>query len=167
MISRNESNKAVFIYCDTGGCPGRDRFPQGIKNLIRHGIVILVYSPLEQANRSCSKIPPSSYSFDDMPGKFDDWDYCNFDDVDVSDKYKEIETIIGRSNLRDIQHLDAAYKKGCRWFFTSDKGDISSNKEKLEELLTLKIVMSQYPEELERAFETILQKAGSEEAITN
>ncbi len=56
------------------------------------------------------------------------------EDFDGSDKHDEIEAIIGSDNRRDVLHVDSAYKDGCDCFFTTDKGDILSKKDALEEL---------------------------------
>jgi len=55
-----------------------------------------------------------------------------------SDKHVEIERIIGRSNRRDVLHIDSAYRSGCVCFFTRDRGDILAKRTELESLLGIR-----------------------------
>jgi len=62
----------------------------------------------------------------------------SIDDTDGSNKYKEIQSIIGKKNAMDVLHIDAAYKSKCKAFLSPDKGDIISKKKELEILLQMK-----------------------------
>jgi hypothetical protein len=55
-----------------------------------------------------------------------------------SDKHGEIERIVGRSNRRDVLHIDSAYRSGCICFFTRDRGDILAKRTELESLLEIR-----------------------------
>jgi hypothetical protein len=49
-----------------------------------------------------------------------------------SEKYSEIERIVGRDHRRDVLHIDSAYRSRCVCFFTRDKSDILKNRTQLE-----------------------------------
>ena len=63
-------------------------------------------------------------------------------DFTDSDLLPNITSIIGKTNRRDILHIDSAYKTGCQIFLTSDKKDIWSKRSDLEPLLSMKIFYS-------------------------
>lgn len=60
-------------------------------------------------------------------------------DYTGSNKYQEIQRVIGKQHEQDVKHLDAAYKSKCQCFLTRDKDDIYSKKAELEKLLGMKI----------------------------
>lgn len=49
-----------------------------------------------------------------------------------------IREIVGGHNEFDVRHIDSAYKTGCKYFFTRDKGDILRHRTKLNELLGIR-----------------------------
>jgi len=57
-----------------------------------------------------------------------------------SEKYEDIRRIVGRNHEFDAGHIDAAYKTGCEFFFTTDKSDILGKAKQLEGLLGIKFL---------------------------
>ncbi len=55
-------------------------------------------------------------------------------DTKYSDKYAEIESLIGKHNFRDIQHIDTAYKENCQILITPDKDDIANFRNEIFQL---------------------------------
>lgn len=123
------------IYCDNGACPDE------LKRLQKDGVVKLYMFKYENKNRHIKNSgKPSSatwadmknYTWNDAPGAWKDYKR--------SDKYNEIVAIVGLENKRvDILHLDSAYKSECDVFITNDKDDIWKYREKLQELLGLRV----------------------------
>ncbi len=118
------------IYCDSGGYDPR------LKKLVGQ-IEIVNFDHGENKIRATKNANPSAIEYDES--------YITYDDERViyderaSEKFENILVIIGKSNLLDAKHLDAAYKNKCDYFFTRDKGDIINHREQLEKELGLKI----------------------------
>ena len=124
----------IKIYCDNGG------YRKVLSALERESRIMLIMFPYENINSKIAhKGMPSETTWNDlnnftwgsMPGSWKD--YVR------SEKYRDIYEILGHENEKDAKHLDAAYKNGCVYFFTRDKGDIISKREKLESFLGIKI----------------------------
>lgn len=65
----------------------------------------------------------------------------SWDDLDnASPKFDDIRRLV--QTYDDSRHLDTAYRNGCQVFFTSDKGDIWTHREQLQELLSLRVMHS-------------------------
>lgn len=120
----------IKIYCDSGG------YDRRLKKL-NCQIELLNFDHGENKIRKIRSARPSAIEFD-AP-------YVTYDDPRViydegeSEKLEKILSIIGRNNLFDAKHLDAAYKSGCDFFLSRDKDDILSNRNKLETELGYKI----------------------------
>lgn len=120
------------IYCEHGA------FRPELHRLRGEGRLQIVNFPYDERTRRANMADPSDATWDDLGRVVWDELEASWDDFDASEKYQEIETIIGRANDKDVKHVDAAYKSGCRCFFSRDKGDILSKKSKLEDLLGMK-----------------------------
>jgi len=123
----------VRVYCDSGG------FRSDLKQLELGGVITLYTFPYENENKKIAGMGlPSEMTWSDM--KFP-WSYytASWSDYKGSDQYQLILDIVGKENRKDAMQLDTAYKSRCHYFFTSDKSDICSKREKLEELLGFKI----------------------------
>ena len=131
----------ITVYCDNNG------FRKGLNSL--PNVKVLTF-PYENYNRKIKNNGlPSEAQIDDL-GNFT-WDTlpATFGDYKRSDKYEEIEKIVGTENRLDALHLDSAYKSGCECFFTCDKTDIGSKRVALFNLLGLRIY---HPDEDWEAF---------------
>lgn len=118
-------NNKIKIYCEDGGLTKR------IKQLAKSFNVYLVSFPFENINKKtkdCSK--PSNLTIDSTYITADNTDIC-IGDTHLSNKFYEIQNIIGKNNFNDVRHFDTAYKEGCKIFITPDKKDISSKSERL------------------------------------
>lgn len=122
------------VYSDTGG------FRKELINLECEGKISLIMFPYENINRKISDSGlPSRATFNDLdnftwgtlPGTFGDYE--------GSEKFTEIENVVGRHNRVDALHLDSAFKSKCKCFLTRDKDDILSKSESLSKLLAIKI----------------------------
>ena len=81
---------------------------------------------------NCTWKDLKNFTYKTLPGTWDDYT--------GSGKYQKIVELIGLANKRlDISHLDSAYKAQCKIFLTNDKNDIGAHKNKLEDLLGLRI----------------------------
>lgn len=126
----------IKIYCDTGG------YRPELKRMQKNGLISIVQFHYENRNRNIREsAPPSDPSWDEVNYSWDELDDLTWDDIGKkSDKYGQIVQLIGRNNAKDIKHLDSAYRAGCEAFITSDKGDISSKKEKIYSLLGIHVL---------------------------
>jgi hypothetical protein len=138
----------IKIYWDTGA---------NIKFLKEHyGCCDFLQYPYDSSdrpkNKKMSLARPSN-----LPWKYahSTWEESTFtwDECVGSELYSQITNVVGKSNERDILHIDSAYKSGCHIFLTSDKGDIWSKRADLEKICNLKIFHSNDPKQ----HETILQ----------
>jgi len=56
--------------------------------------------------------------------------------------YTRIRRIVGGDNEFDVRHIDSAYKSGCKWFFTPDKGDVWGKRKELQALLGIRFLLT-------------------------
>ena len=124
----------INVYCDNGA------FRKELKVLSADGRINLIMFPYENKNRNIKDMGmPSEATWNDLgnvswmnaPGRWIDYTGSN--------KYQEIQRVIGKQHEQDVKHLDAAYKSKCQCFLTRDKGDIYSKKAELKNLLDMKI----------------------------
>ena len=81
---------------------------------------------------------PSEALLDDCHIIWNETDF-RFDDFSASPVYGAITSIVGPDNRRDILHLDSAHKEQVDLFLTSDKDDIWSKRNLIEQLVCFKI----------------------------
>lgn len=123
------------IYCDTGA--GGHKLLSKIKKLIKN--VEFYGVPSENANKHLKNGKPSAKSLDEMGGSLDDYTSCSLDEIYISPKYPDLLELIDKQNIRDVQHLDSAYRTGCSIFLTSDCRDIYKKREKINSIIDIKI----------------------------
>lgn len=124
------------VYCEHGA------FDRRLEQLEDCGKIELYIFQYEQQIGKIRRIAtPSDVTPKDINYTFGEYS-PTFSEGTPSDKFKEIERIVGKSNRKDVLHLDSAYKTGCQYFLTPDKKDIVSKRRELEPLLGLKIFHS-------------------------
>lgn len=129
-------SRRVNVYCDTGG------FRKELQRLEREGRVRVITFPYENEITKATVGIPSEATFDDLNNFTIERLPGTFDDYKRSDKYGEIEKIVGRKNRRDVLHLDSAFKSGCTVFLTNDVRDILSHRQSLEPILNMRLFNS-------------------------
>ena len=118
---------SIRVYCDTGADLKK------LKTLESLEKIILVYFPYEQkTNKIKTIVTPTSPGWSQMNLS---WDECNFkwDDLESTDTFRNL--ISNGIPRIDAQHLDSAFKACCKYFVTSDKGDIFNKKALIKEKL--------------------------------
>lgn len=123
------------IYCDTGA--GGHKLLSTIKKVVKD--VEFYGVPSENSNKHLKNGRPSAKSLDDMGGSLDDYSSCSLDEIDISPKYSYLQKIIGKHNVKDIQHLDSAYQTRCSIFLTSDCDDIYNKRTHIYSILGIKV----------------------------
>lgn len=140
----------LLVYCDTGG------YRKELKPLVESGgIKVCQFKYENKTHRKQKPAPPSkpqyrqleNYTYGEIEAIVPR--YCDFERS--SDKFPEIQRIVGKGNRVDAQHLDSAYMAGCRVFLTSDKDDVWTHREELGTLLGLTIF--HMPSELDEAIQ--------------
>ena len=122
------------VYCEHSALHAR------LRGLQREGRITLVGFPYDPNSRSRpirQLALPSRAQIGDLNLPIGDMKFSIGEMVE-SDKHVEIERIIGRSNRRDVLHIDSAYRSGCVCFFTRDRGDILAKRTELESLLGIR-----------------------------
>ena len=103
------------VYCDSGGYDPR------LKKIVSQ-VEVINFDHGENKIGAAKSATPSTIEYDTP--------YVTFDDMRVtydegqSEKFECTLNIVGKINLIDAKHLDAACKSKCDYFFTSDKRDI-------------------------------------------
>lgn len=119
------------VYCEHGALHAK------LRGLQREGRITLVGFPYDPGSRSRpirQMALPSRTQIDDLNLPIGDMKF-RIGEMVASDKHVEIERVVGRSNRRDVLHIDSAYRSGCVCFFTRDRGDILAKRAELESLL--------------------------------
>ena len=137
------------VYCEHGA------ITSGLHRLQLDGRIEIIQFPYERRTRRAAEAHPSGAELPGPGGATRKEADASGDDFAQSEKYSEIERIIGGANQKDIWQVDAAYKSGCNCFFTTDKRDILSKRSELEELLG---IMFFHPQEDWQTFLAILRK---------
>lgn len=120
----------VKAYCDSGG------YDRRFKDLGEQ-VELVNFAHGENLIRATKTVAPSVAEYDSAYLTYDD-EHVEYDQCG-SEKFEKILVIVGKNNLTDAKHLDAAYKAGCEYFFTRDKGDIIDKRKQLEIELGFKI----------------------------
>ncbi len=118
------------VYCDSGGYDPR------LKKLVEQ-VEVVNFDHGENKIKATKSATPSAIEYDASYASYDDARITY--DEESSEKFESILNILGKNNLVDAKHLDAAYKSKCDYFFTRDKGDIINHREQIEKELGLKI----------------------------
>lgn len=128
-------NPKIKIYIDTGADISF------LKPLFDHcEFFSLPYDSNDRRKkRPRVRVPcPSEAQLNDCHIRWDEADFTS-DDFSGSFVYPQLQKIIGPDNRRDILHLDSAHKMGADIFLTSDKDDILSKRNQLEQIICYKI----------------------------
>lgn len=125
-----------------------------IKDMEKMGRITLVLFPYDQSNKNIKEIAtPSEATFDEANVPFDKTDF-KFEEFSPSSHYNSICEIIGEENIRDVKHVDSAFKSKCQCMFTCDK-HIISKRQNLKDLLD---VMFFDPDKHKKEFITFLKR---------
>ena len=135
------------VYCEHGA------ITPGLHRLRRDGRIEIIQFPYERRTQGATD-PSEAERPGPSRATHKGADSAS-DDFTPTEKYSEIERIIGGANQKDIWQVDAAYKSGCKCFFTTDKRDILSKRSELEELLGIIFL---HPQEDWQTFLAILRK---------
>lgn len=123
------------VYIDTGG------WLKELRPLKEAGIITLLHFPYEQRLKRMNGIAPASdLRWNDSVATWND--IGTWESTRKSLLFDMIESIVGKQNRADVQHLDSAAKGNCKAFLTSDKGDIWKHRDQLEPLLGIRIFHS-------------------------
>lgn len=119
------------VYCE------HHAVRQWLRDLQQKGRVTLFLFPYDQRNRRIKKMAnPSEATWEELNITWNEADF-SWDEFSPSPYYIDICNIIGEENIRDVKHVDSAFKSGCQCMFTCDK-DILSHSDDLEKLLGIK-----------------------------
>ena len=124
------------VYCDTGA------YRTELKSLELEGKIRVFQFKYENKNKHISHMAsPSAPSWEEVNYMWKDFDSLTWDDLGkTSNKWEEIEALLGPNSIRDAKHLDSAYMEGCRVFLTSDKDDIVSRRSEIAPLLGITVL---------------------------
>jgi len=104
-----------------------------MRDLEKMGRITLVLFPYDQNNRHIKEIAtPLDATWDKVNVPPDELDF-NWEEFSPSSHYSIICKIIGEKNIKDVKHVDSAFKSKCLCMFTCDKHILLKSK-KLKEL---------------------------------
>jgi hypothetical protein len=143
----------VKIYCDSGADIS------SLKEFSHCEFYQFPYGSEHRPKKKFKLAKPSKTQWRDMHIPWNELNNVTWNDFSESDIFLQIMNIIGKSNRRDVLHIDSAYKTGCQIFLTSDKGDIISKRTEIESLCSIKIFHS--PSEIEELKDRRIKKVHS------
>ena len=123
------------IYCE------HSALSDELRGLQRTGRIKLVGFPYDfpfSARAIASSEVVSDAQWGDRHVSWGELSGTTWDDFKGSKHLKDILSIVGPKNRRNVLHLDSAYKTGCAAMITVD-GAILDHKNELEALLALRI----------------------------
>jgi hypothetical protein len=110
---------------------------KSIKKLKHDPLIKLISFPFENINRKTNdSFKPSELTCDNDLVTSDK--EILISDTLRSDKFEEIQLIIGENNYNDVRHVDTAYKEKCQIFISPDKKDIITKGDQLYKLTGIK-----------------------------
>ena len=119
---------SVKVYCE------HHALRQWLRDLEKMGRITLVLFPYDQRNRRIKGIAtPSEATWDEVNITWDETDF-SWDEFSPSSLYSNICNIIGEENIRDVKHVDSAFKSKCQCMLTCDN-HILSHSQELDKLL--------------------------------
>lgn len=101
---------------------------------------------------------PSDATWEELNLTWNEADF-SWEEFSPSSNYSDICNIIGEENIRDVKHVDSAYKSGCQCMLTCDN-DILSHSQKLENLLNIKFF---HPDNHKEEFMAFLKRCDQKE----
>jgi len=118
------------VYCE------HHAVRQWQRDLHKKGRITLVLFPYDQRTRRIKEVAtPSVAIWKELNITWDEADF-SWDEFSPSPHYSDICNIIGEENIRDVKHVDSAFKSKCQCMLTCDN-DILSHSQELEELLNI------------------------------
>jgi len=109
----------------------------GLRELHRKGRIMLLLFPYDQRNRRIKKVAtPSETTFDEANILWSEADYTD-NEFSSSKHFCKIRDLVGEENMRDVKHVDSAFKSGAHCMMTCDS-DILSRSQELEAILGIK-----------------------------
>jgi hypothetical protein len=127
----------MLVYIDTGG------WLKELRPLKEAGVITLLHFPYEQRLKRMNGVAEASdLRWNDSCATWADMVNQSWGSTRKSMLFDMIESIVGKQNRADVQHLDSAAKSNCKAFLTSDKGDIWRRRDQLEPLLDIRIFHS-------------------------
>ena len=121
----------VKVYCE------HHAVRQCLRDLQKKGRITLVLFPYDRRTRRIKEVAtPSGATWEELNITWDEADF-SWDECSPSPRYDDICNIIGEENIRDVKHVDSAFKSKCQSMLTCDN-DILSHSQELEELLNIK-----------------------------
>lgn len=120
------------VYCDHGSITSE------LRQLERQKRITLVTFPYDDECKKIQQVAqPSMAQIRDLHMPIKDLS-GTFGDYAPSEKYLQIEQILGKNNRRDVLHVDSAFKTGCSYFFSMDKRHILARREELYQILGIR-----------------------------
>ena len=130
------------IYCE------HNSTRNWLRALEKMGRIALVIFPYDQNNKHIKGIAtPSEATWEELNIKYNETNF-SWNDFSPSSHYNNICNTIGEENLRDVKHVDSAFKSKCQCMFTCDN-HILSHSQELEVLLNIKFF---HPDKQEKEF---------------
>ncbi len=109
---------------------------QWLRDLQKKGRITLVLFPYDQRTRRIKEVAtPSEATWEELNITWGEADF-SWDEFKPSPHYADICNIIGEENIRDVKHVDSAFKSKCQCMLSCDN-DILSHSHELEELLNI------------------------------
>jgi hypothetical protein len=124
---------AIKVYCEHGA------FRKELYKLQKDGLIELVTFHYEMnMKKKHQDAKPSNAKIADLQHLTLGEENWTFGEFNGSEKFNQIQNILGEHNRRDVLHVDSAYKTGCAVFFSRDRHDIISKASDLEQILGIK-----------------------------
>lgn len=139
-------------------------FRPWLRALERESIVQVIRFPYDPDSRGNSPMRnvaiPSRARWSDCNVTWEECAGLKWNDPAASNRFDAIARIIGQDDRHrcDVLHVDSAYKSGCRFFFTTDKGDVLAHRDSLSQMLGIRFF---HPDEQSEA-ERLIREAASE-----
>ena len=132
----------ILVYCDTGA------YRPELGEYERRGLIRLHQFKYENRNRRiAATAPPTNPTWKQMNYTWAELkadsllNRLSWDDLaELSPRFREIIAVIGTNNLTDAQHIDSAFRAGCKIFLTSDKGDIHSRSKDILSITGMRVL---------------------------
>jgi hypothetical protein len=135
------------VYCE------HHAVRQGLRELQAAGRIKLPLFPYDQRNKRIKGVAtPSETTWNEANIRWDEG-YFTWDDFNASEYFQQICDLVGKENMRDVKHVDSAFKSGAQCVMTCD-ADILSHSEDLEAILGIKFF---HPDKQWHAFMLFLE----------
>ena len=121
----------IKVYCELGS------LNREIKALKSESDLEFIYFPFENKTRKLKsgKNPSNLLASNGFVLASSD---IRISDTIGSDKFGQIQKLIGEKNFRDAQHIDTAYKENCKLLISPDRKDIINFRKEIYNLTGVK-----------------------------